>query len=348
MKTYLVTGGAGFIGSHLIKKLLEQGNRVINVDNFNEYYDYNIKVKNVLNSTGKQVSDNSDEIRVEELRDLKKTVDFENYTLEIVDITNMSILEEVFQKNKIDTVIHLAAMAGVRPSIENPLLYEKVNVRGTMNILELMKKYNIKKFVCASSSSVYGNNEKVPFSETDNVDKAISPYAATKKSCEIIGHSYHHLYDIDTIMLRFFTVYGPGQRPDLAIHKFTKLIYENKEIPFFGDGETQRDYTYIDDIIDGVLKAADYVENNTDVYEIFNLGESQTISLKEMVATIEKVIGKRALLNKLPMQPGDVNRTFADISKAKKMLGYDPDTKFEDGIRKCVEWYNNTILEEQK
>ena len=348
MKTYLVTGGAGFIGSHLIKKLLEQGNRVINVDNFNEYYDYNIKVKNVLNSTGKQVSDNSDEIRVEELRDLKKTVDFENYTLEIVDITNMSILEEVFQKNKIDTVIHLAAMAGVRPSIENPLLYEKVNVRGTMNILELMKKYNIKKFVCASSSSVYGNNEKVPFSETDNVDKAISPYAATKKSCEIIGHSYHHLYDIDTIMLRFFTVYGPGQRPDLAIHKFTKLIYENKEIPFFGDGETQRDYTYIDDIIDGVLKAADDVENNTDVYEIFNLGESQTISLKEMVATIEKVIGKKALLNKLPMQPGDVNRTFADISKAKKMLGYDPDTKFEDGIRKFVEWYNNSILEEQK
>ena len=348
MKTYLVTGGAGFIGSHLIKKLLEQGNRVINVDNFNEYYDYNIKVKNVLNSTGKQVSDNSDEIRVEELRDLKKTVDFENYTLEIVDITNMSILEEVFQKNKIDTVIHLAAMAGVRPSIENPLLYEKVNVRGTMNILELMKKYNIKKFVCASSSSVYGNNEKVPFSETDNVDKAISPSAATKKSNEIIGHSYHHLYDIDTIMLRFFTVYGPGQRPDLAIHKFTKLIYENKEIPFFGDGETQRDYTYIDDIIDGVLKAADYVENNTDVYEIFNLGESQTISLKEMVATIEKVIGKKALLNKLPMQPGDVNRTFADISKAKKMLGYDPDTKFEDGIRKFVEWYNNSILEEQK
>ena len=345
MKTYLVTGGAGFIGSHLVKKLLEQGNRVINVDNFNEYYDYNIKVKNVLNSTGKNALDNIDEIKVEELHDLKKTVDFENYTLEIVDITNMSILEEVFQKNKIDTVIHLAAMAGVRPSIENPMLYEKVNVRGTMNILELMKKYNIKKFICASSSSVYGNNEKVPFSESDNVDKAISPYAATKKSCEIIGHSYHHLYNIDTIMLRFFTVYGPGQRPDLAIHKFTKLIYEDKEIPFFGDGETQRDYTYIDDIIDGVLKAADYAENNTGVYEIFNLGESQTISLKKMVATIEKVIGKKALLNKLPMQPGDVNRTFADISKAKRMLGYDPNTQFEDGIKKFVEWYKKSILE---
>ena len=345
MKTYLVTGGAGFIGSHLVKKLLEQGNRVINVDNFNEYYNYSIKVKNVLNSTGKNALDNIDEIKVEELHDLKKTVDFENYTLEIVDITNMSILEEVFQKNKIDTVIHLAAMAGVRPSIENPMLYEKVNVRGTMNILELMKKYNIKKFICASSSSVYGNNEKVPFSESDNVDKAISPYAATKKSCEIIGHSYHHLYNIDTIMLRFFTVYGPGQRPDLAIHKFTKLIYEDKEIPFFGDGETQRDYTYIDDIIDGVLKATAYAENNTGVYEIFNLGESQTISLKEMVATIEKVTGKKALLNKLPMQPGDVNRTFADISKAKKMLGYDPDTQFEDGIRKFVEWYKKSILE---
>ena len=345
MKTYLVTGGAGFIGSHLVKKLLEQGNRVINVDNFNEYYNYSIKVKNVLNSTGKNALDNIDEIKVEELHDLKKTVDFENYTLEIVDITNMSILEEVFQKNKIDTVIHLAAMAGVRPSIENPMLYEKVNVRGTMNILELMKKYNIKKFICASSSSVYGNNEKVPFSESDNVDKAISPYAATKKSCEIIGHSYHHLYNIDTIMLRFFTVYGPGQRPDLAIHKFTKLIYEDKEIPFFGDGETQRDYTYIDDIIDGVLKAADYAENNTGVYEIFNLGESQTISLKKMVATIEKVIGKKALLNKLPMQPGDVNRTFADISKAKRMLGYDPNTQFEDGIKKFVEWYKKSILE---
>ena len=345
MKTYLVTGGAGFIGSHLVKRLLEQGNRVINVDNFNEYYHYSIKVKNVLNSTGKKAPDNVDEIRVEELHDLKKTVDSENYTLEIVDITNMSILEEVFQKNKIDTVIHLAAMAGVRPSIENPMLYEKVNVKGTMNILELMKKYNIKKFICASSSSVYGNNEKVPFSETDNVDKAISPYAATKKSCEVIAHSYHHLYNIDTIMLRFFTVYGPGQRPDLAIHKFTKLIYEDKEIPFFGDGDTQRDYTYIDDIIDGVLRSADYAENNTGVYEIFNLGESQTISLKEMVATIEKVIGKKAQLNKLPMQPGDVNRTFADISKAKKMLGYDPDTKFEDGIRKFVEWYKNSILE---
>ncbi len=341
MKTYLVTGGAGFIGSHLVEKLLKNGNKVINIDNFNEFYNYNIKVKNVLDSTGKIQKNDDGEIKVNELQDLKKLVDSENYILEIVDITNMEILEEVFQRNKIDTVIHLAAMAGVRPSIEKPLLYEKVNIRGTMNILELINKYNIKKFICASSSSVYGNNEKVPFSEKDNVDRAISPYAATKKSCEIIGHSYHHLYDIDTIMLRFFTVYGPRQRPDLAIHKFTKAIIEEKEIPFYGDGTTQRDYTYIDDIIDGVLKSIIYLEKNKNIYEIINLGESETISLRKMVKTLENEIGKKAVLKKLSMQPGDVNRTFADISKAKELIGYDPKTKFEEGIKKFVNWYRN-------
>ncbi len=341
MKTYLVTGGAGFIGSHLVEKLLKNGNKVINIDNFNEFYNYNIKVKNVLDSTGKIQKNDDGEIKVNELQDLKKLVDSENYILEIVDITNMEILEEVFQRNEIDTVIHLAAMAGVRPSIEKPLLYEKVNIRGTMNILELINKYNIKKFICASSSSVYGNNEKVPFSEKDNVDRAISPYAATKKSCEIIGHSYHHLYDIDTIMLRFFTVYGPRQRPDLAIHKFTKAIIEEKEIPFYGDGTTQRDYTYIDDIIDGVLKSIIYLEKNKNIYEIINLGESETISLRKMVKTLENEIGKKAVLKKLSMQPGDVNRTFADISKAKELIGYDPKTKFEEGIKKFVNWYRN-------
>ncbi len=339
MKTYLITGGAGFIGSHLVSKLLEEGNKVINVDNFSEYYDYNIKVENVLESVGIKDFNDGREIRVDELRDLKKLVDSESYSLKIVDITKLEILEEVFKANQIDAVIHLAAMAGVRPSIENPLLYEKVNVRGTMNILELMKKYNIKKFICASSSSVYGNNEKVPFSETDNVDFAISPYAATKKSCEVIGHSYHHLNNIDMAMLRFFTVYGPRQRPDLAIHKFTKAILKEEAIPFYGDGTTQRDYTYIDDIINGILKSINYVENNDKVYEIFNLGESQTISLKEMVEVLEGKIGKKAVLNKLPMQPGDVNRTFADISKAKTVLGYDPQTKFEEGIEKFLEWY---------
>ena len=341
MKTYLVTGGAGFIGSHLVEKLLKDGNRVINVDNFNEFYNYSIKVKNVLDSTGKIQKNDEDEIKVEELQDLKKLVDSGNYTLEIVDITNMEILEEVFQRNKIDIVIHLAAIAGVRPSIEKPLLYEKVNIRGTMNILELMNKYNIKKFVCASSSSVYGNNEKVPFSEKDNVDRAISPYAATKKSCEVIGHSYHHLYNIDTIMLRFFTVYGPRQRPDLAIHKFTKAITEEKEMPFYGDGTTQRDYTYIDDIIDGILKSIVYLEENENIYEIINLGESETVSLRKMVETLEKEIGKKAVLKQLSMQPGDVNRTFADISKAKELIGYDPKTKFEEGKKKFVNWYRN-------
>ena len=324
-----------------MEKLLKNGNKVINIDNFNEFYNYNIKVKNVLDSTGKIQKNDDGEIKVNELQDLKKLVDSENYILEIVDITNMEILEEVFQRNKIDTVIHLAAMAGVRPSIEKPLLYEKVNIRGTMNILELINKYNIKKFICASSSSVYGNNEKVPFSEKDNVDRAISPYAATKKSCEIIGHSYHHLYDIDTIMLRFFTVYGPRQRPDLAIHKFTKAIIEEKEIPFYGDGTTQRDYTYIDDIIDGVLKSIIYLEKNKNIYEIINLGESETISLRKMVKTLENEIGKKAVLKKLSMQPGDVNRTFADISKAKELIGYDPKTKFEEGIKKFVNWYRN-------
>ena len=341
MKTYLVTGGAGFIGSHLVEKLLKNGNKVINIDNFNEFYNYNIKVKNVLDSTGKIQKNDDGEIKVNELQDLKKLVDSENYILEIVDITNMEILEEIFQRNEIDTVIHLAAMAGVRPSIEKPLLYEKVNIRGTMNILELMNKYNIKKFVCASSSSVYGNNEKVPFSEKDNVDRAISPYAATKKSCEVIGHSYHHLYNIDTIMLRFFTVYGPRQRPDLAIHKFTKAITEEKEMPFYGDGTTQRDYTYIDDIIDGILKSIIYLEKNKNIYEIINLGESETVSLRKMVETLEKEIGKKAVLKQLSMQPGDVNRTFADISKAKELIGYDPKTKFEEGIKKFVNWYRN-------
>ena len=257
-----------------------------------------------------------------------------------MDIRDLKSLEIVFKENEIDTVVHLAAMAGVRPSIENPILYEAVNVKGTMNILELCKKYEIKKFVMASSSSVYGNNKVVPFKESDIVDFAISPYAATKKSCEVIGHSYHHLCNIDMAMLRFFTVYGPRQRPDLAIHKFAKIIRDGKELPFYGDGTTKRDYTYIDDIIDGVVKSIKYVEDNSDVYEIFNLGESQTISLKEMVETIENSMGKKANIKKMPMQPGDVEQTFADITKAKTMIGYAPTTKFADGIDKFVEWFN--------
>ena len=337
MKTYLVTGGAGFIGSHLVEKLLSEGNKVINVDNFNNYYDVNIKINNVIESVGIQKNENLT------LTNLKNEVEsnVNNYILEIVDIRDINEMTRIFEENKIDAVAHLAAAAGVRPSIQDPLLYEEVNVRGTMNVLELMKKNDIKKFVCASSSSVYGNNEKVPFSEEDNVDRTISPYAATKKTCEIIAHTYFYLYNIDTVMLRFFTVYGPRQRPDLAIHKFTKMISRGEKIPFYGDGTTQRDYTYIEDIIDGVIKSIKYVEENKNVYEIINLGESETISLKKMVETIEKELKIKAILDIQPMQDGDVNRTYADISKAKEILKYKPETKFDDGIKKFISWYNN-------
>ena len=337
MKTYLVTGAAGFIGSHLVTKLLLEGNKVINVDNFNNYYDVNTKISNVLESVGIEKDDN---LKLDNLKE-KIQENTNNYILEIVDIRDINEMTRIFEENKIDVVVHLAAMAGVRPSIQDPLLYEEVNVRGTMNILELMKKNNIKKFVCASSSSVYGNNEKVPFSEEDNVDRAISPYAATKKTCEIIAHTYFYLYNINTIMLRFFTVYGPRQRPDLAIHKFTKMISAGEKIPFYGDGTTQRDYTYIEDIIDGVTKSIKYVEENENVYEIINLGESETISLKRMVETIEKELKIKAILDIQPMQDGDVNRTYADISKAKEILKYKPETKFDDGIKKFVNWYTN-------
>ena len=337
MKTYLVTGGAGFIGSHLVEKLLSEGNKVINVDNFNNYYDVNIKINNVIESVGIQKNENLT------LTNLKNEVEsnVNNYILEIVDIRDINEMTRIFEENKIDAVAHLAAAAGVRPSIQDPLLYEEVNVRGTMNVLELMKKNDIKKFVCASSSSVYGNNEKVPFSEEDNVDRTISPYAATKKTCEIIAHTYFYLYNIDTVMLRFFTVYGPRQRPDLAIHKFTKMISRGEKIPFYGDGTTQRDYTYIEDIIDGVIKSIKYVEENKNVYEIINLGESETISLKRMVETIEKELKIKAILDIQPMQDGDVNRTYANVSKAKEILKYKPETKFGDGIKKFISWYNN-------
>ena len=344
MKIYLITGGAGFIGSTVAEKLLEQGNKVIVVDNFNDFYDYNRKIRNILEATGNyekvnEILENSS--KDEKIEKLKKIVNSENFVLEYTDIRDMEKMDKIFSEYKIELVFNPAAMAGVRPSLLDPLLYEEVNIKGYMNLLELCKKYGVKKFIQASSSSVYGNNKNVPFKETDIVDFAISPYAATKKSGEVLGHVYHKLYDIDMIQLRFFTVYGPKQRPDLAIHKFTKMILEEKSIPFYGDGNTKRDYTYIDDIVDGILKSIDYLFKNQGVYEIFNLGESHVVSLKEMVEVIEKVLGKKAVLDKQPMQLGDVEKTYADISKAKEILSYNPKTNFEDGIKKFVEWYMN-------
>lgn len=335
---YLVTGGSGFIGSHLVEHLLKNGHSVINVDNFDDFYDYQIKIKNTLESVNK-IPDfffQGKETDIQKL--IKKTIS-ENYQLYYQDIRDKVGLEKIFQKHKIDAIIHLAALAGVRPSIEKPLEYEDVNIKGTMNLWELCNQFKINKFVCASSSSVYGNNKQIPFSENDNVDNPISPYAATKKCGEILGHVYHHLYGIDMIQLRFFTVYGPRQRPDLAIHKFTKLISENKEIPFYGDGSTSRDYTYIDDIIDGISKSIHYLETHEKVYEIINLGENEVISLEEMLATIEENLDKKSEKKILPIQPGDVQKTNANITKAKNLIAYKPTTSFQNGIKKFMEWF---------
>lgn len=316
MKTYLITGGAGFIGSSLSERLIKEGNRVVAIDNFCDFYNPTIKENNV-----------------------KELIKNSNFKLYRNDIRDREAVKKIFEENNIDIVMHLAAMAGVRPSIENPVLYQEVNCMGTQNILEEMKAHNVKNLVMASSSSVYGNCKEVPFKENMIVDFAISPYAATKKANEVMTHVYHKLFDMNVIMLRFFTVYGPKQRPDLAINKFTRLMLEDKEIPMFGDGTTSRDYTYIDDIVDGIIRSCNYVENNNDVYEILNLGNSSPVSLKEMINTIGQAIGVEPKIKQLPMQPGDVDRTFADISKAKKLIGYNPKTSFKEGIENFVEWY---------
>ena len=315
-KTYLVTGGAGFIGSSLADFLLKKDYKVVVIDNFCDFYDPSIKRNNV-----------------------KDNLDNPNYKLYEIDLRCKSDVEKVFRENKIDVVIHLAAMAGVRPSIENPILYQEVNCIGTQNLLEVMKEYGVKNLVMASSCGVYGNNKKVPFKETDIVDYAISPYAATKKSNEVMTHVYHKLFNMNVIMLRFFTVYGPRQRPDLAINKFTRLMLNDEEVTMFGDGTTSRDYTYIDDIVSGIYSSINYVLNNNDVYEIVNLGNSSPISLKEMINTIAEVLNKEPKIKEMPMQQGDVNITYADISKAKEMLNYDPKTPFKEGIEKFVKWY---------
>lgn len=316
MNTYFITGGAGFIGSTLSRKLLSLGNKVVAIDNFCDFYNPKIKENNV-----------------------KELLLNHNFKLYRNDIRDREAVKKIFDENKIDVVMNLAAMAGVRPSIENPCLYQEVNCLGLQNILEEMKLHNVKNGVLASSSSVYGNCKEVPFRENMIVDYAISPYAATKKANEVMAHVYHKLYDMNIIMLRFFTVYGPKQRPDLAINKFTRLMLEDKEIPMFGDGTTSRDYTYVDDIVNGIIKSCEYTLNNKNVYEILNIGNSSPTSLKEMINTIAKVLGVEPKIKQLPMQPGDVDRTFADISKAKKLIGYEPKTTFEEGIRKFVNWY---------
>ena len=309
----LITGAAGFIGSHLCEALINDHD-VIGIDNFCDFYDIKIKRNN-----------------------LKNLAQFDNFQIIKADIRSKSEMEDVFSHHKFDLIIHLAAMAGVRPSIDDPVLYTEVNINGTVNLLEQCKKHNIDKFIFASSSSVYGNNKNVPFAESDPVDLPISPYASTKKAGELICHSYHHLYQISIACLRFFTVYGPRQRPDLAIHKFARNILNDEAIPVFGDGSTQRDYTYIDDIIDGISRSVDFIMSGYH-YEVFNLGESQTISLSKMIKIIERSLGKEAKKEILPMQPGDVNQTYADISKAKEMLGYNPKTKFKVGVDKFIDW----------
>ena len=328
LKTIIVTGGAGFIGSHLCEALLVKGNKVINIDSFNNYYNPQIKRSNV-----------NETINYMKIRNISPNL----YVVKEGDIRDFDFLSKIFKENHIDAVVHLAAYAGVRPSIENPTLYTDVNINGTVNLLECLKKFSVKKHVFASSSSVYGNNKQVPFSEDDFVDNPISPYASTKKAGELLCHTYHHLYHINTACLRFFTVYGTRQRPDLAIYKFTKLILEGKHIPFYGDGSTERDYTYIEDILDGLLKALDWVDSEEKRFEVFNLGESNTISLSEMVRTIEESLGIKAQLDRLPIQLGDVSKTYADISKAKRILGYDPHTVFEDGIREFIDWYKKKM-----
>ncbi|MDO9577832.1 MAG: GDP-mannose 4,6-dehydratase [Candidatus Cloacimonadales bacterium] len=312
MKT-LITGAAGFIGSHLCEALVKD-HQIIGLDNFCDFYDPKIKENNISFLQGSP-----------------------NFKLVKTDIRNQLELAEVFKANKFDLVIHLAAMAGVRPSIENPQLYTEVNINGTVNLLEECRKHNVKNFIFASSSSVYGNNKKVPFAESDPVDHPISPYASTKKAGELICHTYHHLHQMSMACLRFFTVYGPRQRPDLAIRKFSRMMLNGEEIPVFGDGSTKRDYTYIDDIIDGILKAIDFVLSGNK-YDVFNLGESQTISLTKMIQTIENTLEIKAKKKILPMQPGDVEQTYADISKSKTILGYNPETDFETGIAKFIDW----------
>lgn len=312
MITYLITGGAGFIGSNLVGKLIDSS-KVIVLDNFNDYYDPFIKERNIS-----EYKNNP------------------NFKLYCGDIRDYKILNQIFIENNIDCVIHLAAMAGVRNSINNPMLYQDVNCNGTLTLLEIMRLFDVKRIIFASSSSVYGNLKEVPFREDMQIDRCISPYATTKISSEIMLYTYHSLYDMDSVILRFFTAYGPRQRPDLAISKFTNLILQDKYIHMYGDGSTYRDYTYIDDIINGIVGAINYIFKNYNTYEIINIGSSNPIKLKYMVEVISKELHKEAKIKQMDNQPGDVVRTYADITKARNLLNYEPKITFEEGIKKYV------------
>lgn len=320
MRSILVTGGAGFIGSHLVDRLLAENEwRVTVVDDFNDFYSPAIKRRNVLPQQHHSC-----------------------YKLFTADIRQKAALEHIFKEQKFDCIVHLAARAGVRPSLSEPLLYVETNINGTMNLLELAREHGVRQFVFGSSSSVYGVNEKVPFSETDPIFNPISPYAATKAAGELLCHTYSHLYGLRCVCLRFFTVYGARQRPDLAIHKFAQLISKGNPIPVFGDGTTRRDYTYIDDIIAGVRAAIDYVgDYEKSDYEVINLGESRTVELRELIALLERELDLQAVIERQPLQPGDVPQTFADINRARRLLNYNPQTQIENGIHLFVEWFRD-------
>ncbi len=321
--TILITGGAGFIGSHLAENLLRSGHDVAVIDNFNDFYDPAVKRRTVA-----------------EVIETARTAGG-RFTLFEGDIRDAAYVGVTVAAVAPEAIIHLAAMAGVRPSIERPLIYAEVNVSGTLNLLEAARSAGVRRFIFASSSSVYGNNPKVPFAEGDPVDHPISPYAATKKAGELLCHTWHYLYGTTIACLRFFTVYGPRQRPDLAIHKFTRMILNGDPLPIYGDGGTWRDYTYIDDIIDGVVKALAWTDVPESRYDIFNLGEAQPVELKRLVTLIEQETGVTAKCRELPKQAGDVERTYADLAKSREVLGYCPGTRIEEGIRRFVQWYRS-------